>query len=491
MKNKDQNIAVRQSVDDLLIQAPVAISFLKGNNLVIESANPNILELWGKQADIIGRPLALALDPSNQLPYVKPVQDVYKSGHIHFGYETPIRLNRNGHHNLFYFDFVYKPVKDRANNTVGVMVVATEVTKQVVARQLLEDAEERLRLAIEATGIANWDMDLLSNEVIASPRLSEIFGFDPDEKLTYPQLFGSIHPDDKHLVNMALEEAMKSSIYLSETRIVWANGSIHWIRTTGKVLYDEHHKPLRMLGTTIDITKRKQEEIMKNDFIAMASHELKTPLTSLKAYTQLLVSKAKKAGDDFFINALEKSENQVNKMTRLIHGFLDMSKIESGKLQLNTQTFDMNELVAEMIADKMLIAPDHVLSFKNEQAIPVNADKEKIAQVIGNFISNAVKYSPKGSAITITTQKVGENVRVSVNDEGMGLKAKDQQNVFQRFYRVEDENTRGLSGFGIGLYLSAEIIRLHQGKIAVESEEGKGAEFYFLLPLQADQDQPL
>ena len=488
MKNKDQNIAARQYIDDLIIQAPVAISFLKGPGLIIESANVNVLELWEKEADIIGLPLALALDEDGAHDYVKLVQDAYKSGHIHYGYETPIRLNRNEHVNLFYFDFVYQPVKDNDNQVTGVMVVATEVTKQVIARRLLEDAEERLRLAIEATGIGNWDLDLVTNDVIASPTLSVIFGLDPEDKLTHPELRDMIHPDDKAIVSNAYKKAIKTGVYLYEVRIIWTDGSIHWIRTTGKVLYDEHHKPVRMLGTINDITKRKQEEIMKNDFIAMASHELKTPLTSLKAYTQLLVSKAKKVEDEFFINALEKSEKQINKMNRLIHGFLDMSKIESGKLQLNTQTFDMNELLTEIVADKMLIAPDHVLSFENRQTVQITADKEKMAQVIGNFISNAVKYSPKGSTITIEVKKVAEHLRVSVKDEGIGLKAKDQQNVFQRFYRVEDESTRGLSGFGIGLYLSAEIIRLHHGKIAVESEEGKGAEFYFLLPLQIDPE---
>ena len=485
MKNKDQNIAVKQHIDDLIIQAPVAIGFLKGPNLIIESANINILELWGKQIDIIGRPLALALHQDD----VKPVLDAYESGHIHYGYETPIRLSRNGYLNLFYFDFVYKPVKDSCSNIVGVMVVATEVTKQVIARQLLEDAEERLRLAIEATGIGNWDLDLVTNDVIASPTLSVIFGLDPEDTVTRRELQDLIYPDDKPMVNNAYKKAVKTGVYLYEARIVWADGSIHWIRTTGKILYDECHKPVRMLGTTNDITRRKQEEIMKNDFIAMASHELKTPLTSLKAYTQLLVSKAKKVGDEFFINALEKSENQINKISRLIHGFLDMSKIESGKLQLNIQTFDIDELVTEIMADKILIAPDHLLSFNSEKTISINADKEKIAQVIGNFISNAVKYSSKGSAIVITTKKVGENVQVSVKDEGIGLKTWDQQNIFQRFYRVEDESTMGLSGLGIGLYLSAEIIKLHHGKIAVESEEGKGSEFYFLLPIQAHQDQ--
>lgn len=488
MKNKDQNIAARQYIDDLIIQAPVAISFLKGPDLIIEQANMHVLELWGKQADIIGRPLGLALEGEGACDYLKLVQMAYQSGHIHYGYETPIKLNRNEHVNLFYFDFVYQPVRDSGNHIAGVMVIATEVTKQVIARRLLEDAEERLRLAIEATGIGSWDLDLVTNDVIASPTLSVIFGLDPEDKLTHPELKDMIHPDDKAIVNDAYKKAIKTGVYLYEVRIIWTDGSVHWIRTTGKVLYDERHKPVRMLGTINDITKRKQEEIMKNDFIAMASHELKTPLTSLKAYTQLLVAKAKKADNEFFINALEKSENQINKMARLIYGFLDMSKIESGKLQLNTQTFDIDELLTEIMTDKLLIAPDHVLSYKSGQTIQVYADKEKIAQVIGNFISNAVKYSPKGSIITISAKKLGENLWVSVKDEGIGLKLRDQQNVFQRFYRVEDEHTRGLSGFGIGLYLSAEIIRLHHGKIAVESEEGKGAEFYFLLPLRADQN---
>ena len=204
MKNKDQNIAAKQHIDDLIIQAPVAIGFLKGPNLIIESANINILELWGKQTDIIGWPLALALKQDD----VKPVQDAYESGHICYGYETPIRLNRNGYVNLFYFDFVYQPVKDSSNNLAGVMVVATEVTKQVIARQLLEDAEERLRLAIEATGIGTWDLDLVSNDVIASPTLSVIFGLDPEDTVTRRELQDLIHPDDKQMVNNSYKKAV-------------------------------------------------------------------------------------------------------------------------------------------------------------------------------------------------------------------------------------------------------------------------------------------
>ncbi|WP_183557094.1 ATP-binding protein [Mucilaginibacter sp. SP1R1] len=483
MKNNDQDASVEQRINDLITQAPVAISFLKGYELIIESANPHILELWDKQNDIIGKPLAAALSGAQGRAYVQLLREVYKNGHIQYGSETKVWLYRNGYRNLFYFDFVYKPVKDASSMVTGVMIVATEVTKQVVARQLLEDAEERLRLAIEATGIATWDLDMLNDIIITSPRLTEIFGLDPDEKVTHQQLRDMVHPDDKQTLLKAFEIAEKTSIYLYDARVVWADGSIRWIRTSGKLIFDDRHKPLRMLGTTHDITERKQDELMKNDFIAMASHELKTPLTSLKAYTQLLVVKAKKMGDAFFIGALEKSENQINKMTRLIHGFLDMSKIESGKLQLNATVFDVNLLTAEVVADSLPGAMEHDILFNAGAPVLITADKEKIAEVIGNLISNAVKYSAKGSTVTITTKTEGQQLRLSVKDQGIGLKQKDQQKIFQRFFRVDNERTRGLSGFGIGLYLSAEIIRMHHGKIAVESEEGKGAEFYFLLPL--------
>jgi len=485
LENKGQNKPESQRINDLITQAPVAISFLKGSDLVIESANPHILELWGNPGHIIGLPLAFALPGANRLPFVKLVQDVYENGHIHYGYETKVLLNRNERNNLFYFDFVYKPVRDACNTIIGVMVVATEVTKQVVARQLLEDAEERLRLAIEATGIGNWDLDLTEGDLINSPRLAVIFGLDPEEKIDEKQLRDMIHPEDRHIALKAFKKAIRTGVFLYEARIVWADGSTHWIRTSGKVIYDDQHKPLRMLGTTNDITERRHDEIMKNDFIAMASHELKTPLTSLKAYTQILASKAKKIDDQFFTGALEKCEKQINKMTRLIYGFLDMSKIESGKMQFNPQNFDINALIAEVVADNLSMDPGHNLVFTGGASVFINADKEKIVQVLNNLISNAMKYSAKGSTVTITAFIKGKNLKVSVKDQGIGLKLKDQQTIFQRFYRVDNESTRGSSGFGIGLYLSAEIIKLHHGKIGVESQENKGSEFYFLLPLPA------
>jgi PAS domain S-box-containing protein len=598
-----------------MAQAPVAMGILRGPDLVIELANSHILQLWGKSPSVIGKRLADGLPEIKDQPFLGLLKNVYNTGIPHHGYEAKVILVRDNVPGDYYFNFVYQAITDADGSISGVMVVATEVTEQVLSRRKLEDAEERLRLAAEATGLGTFDLDLQNGSIIHSPRLAEIFGRNSTDIISHPELRQIILPVDLHIVIAAFDKALQTGIYFYEARVIWLDATIHWIRTTGKIIYNNDDIPLRMLGTiqdiseqkrilddlqkseenlrlatqaaelgtfdldllnqsmqwdrrcrelfgmddfegpvsydnqfllglhpddkektdqavnraydrqlsngeydveyrtigiddkklrwvrakgkvsfndhdvpqrfigtVLDITENKLNEIRKNDFIAIASHELKTPLTSLKAYIQLLHGNALRSGDSFLVNALQKSENQINKMTKLIYGFLDLSKLESGKLRLERHEFDINALIEEVAADNRPIAQSHAITFLGGKPIIITADREKIGQVINNLISNAVKYSPKNTDIKVSVQRLNHQVKVSVRDNGIGIKLKDQQNIFQRFYRVEDDSTKGFSGFGIGLYLSAEIIELHQGKIGVESE-GKGSEFYFVLPV--------
>ncbi len=168
-----------------------------------------------------------------------------------------------------------------------------------------------------------------------------------------------------------------------EVRIICPDASLRWIKTQGVIIFDAAHKPIRMLGTILDITESKRDEIRKNDFIAMASHELKTPLTSLKAYIQLLEKKVSKEGDPFINNALVKAGNQVNKMSDLVYGFLDLSRLESGKLQVKLQPFDINELITEIIDETLLVNYNHQIVFDPGEPIIINADHDRIGQVVG------------------------------------------------------------------------------------------------------------
>jgi two-component system, OmpR family, sensor histidine kinase VicK len=376
------------------------------------------------------------------------------------------------------------PIHGKDGKVEYILNTVVDISGEVRAKQDAIESENRLLLAAEATGLAIWDLTIPETSFNFSPQLHTIFGQPPEADISLSSIRNQVHPEDmQNNVLKSYYEAIVTGRYGYEARIYWPDESQHWIRVKGMVLFNEKREPYRMLGTIVDITESKRDELRKNDFIAMASHELKTPLTSLKAYLQLLEAKLPTNTDPFISNALSKSVNQVNKMTTLVHSFLDISKLEPGKLQLRKQTFDISRLIDEVIAESRTISNTHTLQFEGHNIIFVSGDREKIGQVIGNFISNAIKYSPKGTTVTLSTKIIHDNIEVSVKDEGVGVKAKDKDKIFQRYYRVNEEQMKHVAGFGIGLYLSSEIIQRHRGKIGVRSTESKGSTFYFSLPL--------
>jgi len=174
---------------------------------------------------------------------------------------------------------------------------------------------------------------------------------------------------------------------------------------------------------------------------------------------------------------------QTKKMSHLIQDFLNLARLEEGKLQPLKQTFVLQPLIEEIATDAQFLTTNHTIKYSNSKDLKVNADREKIGQVLMNLLTNAIKYSPRGGDIVINCQTDDDKATISVADSGVGISANEQQNLFNRFYRVNNEKIKTISGFGIGLYLVSEILRYHQSKIRVESEEGKGSTFYFSLTI--------
>lgn len=399
-----------------------------------------------------------------------------------YRYDQPDVLTRQPR--VHYWSCSNVPIHDSDGHVAYILNTVVDISEEVKAKNAAVESEKRLLLAAEATGFAIWDLSIPQTKFNFSPQLVSIFGHSADTQITLSSIRSQVHPDDmQNIVMKSYYEALVKGSYAYEARITWPDDSLHWICVKGMVLYNENKQPYQMLGTIVDITENKRDEIRKNDFIAMASHELKTPLTSLKAYIQLLEIKLASSKDAMVTTALGKALNQVNKMAALVHGFLDLSRIEPGKLQLKKQLFEVNQLIAECISDSRTISATHHLKFNCIEAMLVNADRQKISQVLNNFISNAIKYSARGSTVTLQSTIKDGYVEVSVKDEGIGIKAKDQEKIFQRFYRADNGEMRHVAGFGIGLYLSSEIIQRHKGKIWVKSEEDKGSTFYFSLPL--------
>ncbi|MBA3723388.1 MAG: helix-turn-helix domain-containing protein [Candidatus Levybacteria bacterium] len=233
-----------------------------------------------------------------------------------------------------------------------------------------------------------------------------------------------------------------------------------------------------------ELAERKKLEQQKDEFIGIASHELKTPVTSVKAYTQVLQSRFAKAGDEKSATMLMKMDTQLDKLSVLIGDLLDVTKIEAGNLKLHEEWFDFNEVVGEIIEQTQLITEKHTIVKKLAQSKTIYGDRDRIGQVLINLISNAIKYSPRSDKIIVTTKATKNTVIACVQDFGIGIPKDKQEKVFERFYRAEDKSIETYPGMGLGLYISSEIIKRQGGKIWVESEQGKGSIFCFSLPIK-------
>ena len=237
-----------------------------------------------------------------------------------------------------------------------------------------------------------------------------------------------------------------------------------------------------------EIEFRKEAERKKDEFISIASHELNTPVTSVKGYLQLLERSVDKQSPEVTKSRLQKVRNQVDKLQILISDLLDISKIESGKLQFNKKFFVFDHMLDHVLDVMQHNNPQIRLIKKGAVESKVFADEMRIEQVIVNFISNAQKYAHESEEIHINSEIRGGQLYFSVKDFGIGMSEEHQKNIFDKFYRVEETSER-FQGFGIGLYICHEIIERHHGKIGVKSTPGKGSEFYFYLPLQPDTEK--
>lgn len=252
-----------------------------------------------------------------------------------------------------------------------------------------------------------------------------------------------------------------------------------------KVIQKNSNEPMILLAIE-DITEKKHIEQQKDDFISIASHELKTPVTSMKAYAQLLqkhplITKDKKAA-----YVLEKMDTQMNRLTELVASFMNVYKMRSGKLKLKKQRFQLEELIAEVVGNFQYTISSHIVERISESKVSIYADKARIHQVLVNLISNAIKYSPNADRVIVTQKPSTGKVTVSIQDFGMGIPKEEQQKIYERFYRAKGRKEGNIPGLGLGLFISTEIVKQHGGELWVKSAVGKGSTFYFTLPVKSN-----
>ncbi len=239
-----------------------------------------------------------------------------------------------------------------------------------------------------------------------------------------------------------------------------------------------------ILTVSRDITEKKELDKKKEETVSIVSHELKTPVTSLKLTTQVLKKKFDREGNDNITRQLEIMDKQIDKLTNIIGNLMDTTRIEKGSIGLKNEKFNFNDLIKEIVDDVQKTAKSHKIFIKGESRKAAIGDKFRIGQVITNLLTNAIRYSPGGEKIIVTISSDKDSITCGVQDFGIGIAKDQQKRIFERFYRVKDIDQAFYMGLGLGLYISSEIVKQHKGKIWVKSKPNVGSTFFFTLPVK-------
>ncbi len=374
-----------------------------------------------------------------------------------------------------------------SGNPIAVGAVMRDLRPELKAKQALAESEEFLRTITTATPTGLWMSDENGQITYVNQTWIDWTGI-PLEKHLGTEWMNAIHEEDKNFVVERFKEKMKERVTGdAEFRMKNTDGSIHWYIATGKPQFKEGIFT-GYIGACVDISEQKQIQIQKDNFIAIASHELKTPVTSIKAYSQVLEMILSGKGETKEADMVGKMGTQLNRLIDLINDLLDVTKLNAGKLQFNDMEFDFNRMVKELIEDLQRTTNRHTLVEDFKTTGTVFGDKDRIGQVVTNFITNAIKYSPNSEKIIVHTSLKYNEIHICVQDFGIGISEKHQKRVFEQFYRVSGDMQHTFPGLGLGLYISSEIIKREGGRIWVDSIAGEGSSFCFALPLIKKQE---
>jgi len=322
----------------------------------------------------------------------------------------------------------------------------------------------------------------------------ECFGYSsPPPDWSYNDDIRHVHPDDRGAALQAYQDTLAGKGTLSfECRLIWSDGSMHWMTTSARCEQDTEGKPLRMAGVVWDTTEKKKAEQAlreavqaRDDFMAIASHELNTPLTSLLLQLQLIKRKVRPGLAQLpenFEKLLNGSITAVGRITRLVDELMDVTQIQERKLKFHFEKISVQALILEVTSQyseklEMVKSP---LKVEISPSLVASWDRSRMEQVIVNMLSNAIKHAP-GAPIQISVTQTDGQATLIFQDAGPGIPKDRQSKIFERFERVTA--SRSIGGLGLGLFIVSEIVRGHHGKIHVDSEEGKGTKFIVELPL--------
>ncbi|MET3981844.1 signal transduction histidine kinase [Mucilaginibacter sp. UYP25] len=344
--------------------------------------------------------------------------------------------------------------------------------------------------ALESAGIGTWSFDLINNVLKICERCKKVIGIQTKNIVSRNSLFSLISKEQLPILLNAFKSVKEKGIpvdmQLPINFILSKTKQQKWVRITAIIAKAPCGSLTIIYGTISEIRTSSNIGVNWEDLMAIVSHEMKSPLSSIKLYVQLSRANAVKEHNQDMVKFLTSADQMVDKATNMLNYFITGPILDTGRLKLTVFEFNVTDLISEVVKEVQFIHPAHRLVFQSDPEILLHADRDRIGQVVENLLTNAIKYSPNKRPIIIECIKTENQLTISVKDQGIGLPAGEFTNVFDKYYRVENALEKKVTGSGIGLYLCKQIIDEHHGNIWVRSEENNGSTFYFNLPLFAD-----
>jgi PAS domain S-box-containing protein len=505
-----------------------------GEEMMIKTVNENMLKMLGRDSGIIGKPFFDVLPELRSSPLVERLMRVYRTGETFYQFEEKLNLNRSGSTHSGYYDYIYKPLYDTSHHIYGIMVTATDVTKQVLSRQKVEIAEHNLRNAIELAKLGTWSINLQTSEVEYSPRLRKWFGIEGDARLDMEAANRAIVPDDHEAVREFLSKTIRTKAVTDiEFRVIPPHGGRERIiHAQGQCFYDGNGEPYRVSGTSQDVTVQRKiqlaleqqvqerteelqslnqvlsatnEELFESNkrltysneelaqYAYVASHDLQEPLRKIRMFSDILNKKTDL--EELVQELVGKINRSAERMSLLIESLLEFSRLL--KSDTLTTSVDLNIVVGEVKDDFELVIQEKRAIIDIGELAVIEAIGLQMNQLFYNLISNGLKFTRPGvtPVIKIRGEFIESEVakkhingpvhfplyyHIRVSDNGIGIESQYSDQIFEVFKRLHRREI--YPGSGIGLALCRRIVANHSGYIYIESAVNEGTTFHILLP---------
>jgi len=484
--------------------APSFMMVLRGPELIVEVANKAYYQLVGDR-QLVGRSIREAFPEVEGQGFFELLENVYKTGTAWIGNAMPIRLHRapGAPAELRYLDFVYQVLRGPNGAVTGIFTHGIDITERKVAEEGLRQAAED---AVRQTHVYNSTLSAVSDFVYAFDRDGKfLFSNKPLLDLLQVSLDGLVgknffelgYPEDlAGKLQRQIEQVFTTGeLVVDETPFVSPSGVPGYYEYIFSPVLSTEGKVSQVAGTTRDITARKTAEQAlleadrrKSEFLAMLAHELRNPLAPIRNGVDFL----RQAGTSHekIPALLDMMERQVTQMVRLIDDLMDVSRISRGKIELRPEPLELASVIHQAVeaARPFYEHMDHELTVAlPTQPVRVSGDLARLAQVIGNLLNNACKFSERGEPVCVTLERKAEQAIVRVKDQGIGIAAEDRARIFEMFTQIDTALARSKGGLGVGLNLVKDLVEMHGGVVEVHSEGlGRGSEFVLRLPLLQD-----